>query len=111
MEKYTWDELKNKYSEDRSTMSEEREKEFVNDCFNCYEQEGFAKKFWSPFSDYKERIGQRFKVIGRCTTEEVDLASLPRWNIEFSDGTVIEAYPEEIIPSEMRRNGCLLNDI
>ena len=109
----TWDELDKKYPETRSNKSEDREKEFVNDCFNCYEQEGFAKKFWSPsfFDSYKERIGQRFKVIVRCTTEEADLASLPRWNIEFSDGTVIEAYPEDIIPSEMRRNGCLLNDI
>lgn len=41
----TWDEVKTKYPEYRDQMSEEREMEFVNDCFECYEQEGFAKKF------------------------------------------------------------------
>lgn len=39
----TWDEVKTKYPEYRDQMSEEREMEFVNDCFECYEQEGFAK--------------------------------------------------------------------
>lgn len=109
----TWDELDKKYPETRFNMSEDRRREFVNDCFNCYEQEGFAKRFWSPssYDSYKERIGQSFKVIGRCTTEESDLESLPMWNIEFSDGTAIGAYPEEIIPSEMKRNGCLLDNI
>lgn len=54
----TWDEIKIKYSKDRNQMSEDREREFINDCFDCYEQEGFAKRFWSPFGDYKDRIGQ-----------------------------------------------------
>ena len=40
----TWEEMKIKYPEGRNTMSEEREKTYVNECFNCYEQEGFAKK-------------------------------------------------------------------
>ena len=33
------------------------------------------------------------------------------WNIKFSDGIIIGAYPEEIIPSEMKENGCLLSEI
>jgi hypothetical protein len=33
------------------------------------------------------------------------------WNIKFSDGTVIGAYPEEIIPGEMKENGCPLEGI
>ena len=61
-------------------MSEEREMLFVNDCFECFEKEGFAKKFWSPFGDDKERIGQSFKVVGRCSTKDSDLSSLPMWN-------------------------------
>lgn len=92
-------------------MSEEREMLFVNDCFECFEKEGFAKKFWSPFGDDKERIGQSFKVVGRCSTKDSDLSSLPMWNIKFSDGTVIGAYPEEIIPREMKKNGCPLEGI
>lgn len=92
-------------------MSEEMEKAFVKDCFDCYEQEGFAKKFWTSHSDYAERIGQSFKVIGRYSTEDSDLSVLPMWNIEFQDGVVIGAYPEEIIPRKMRHNGCSLDDI
>lgn len=104
----SWDEIERKYPEDRSEMSEEREMLFVNDCFECFEKEGFAKKFWSPFGDDKERIGQSFKIVGRCSTKDSDLSSLPMWNIKFSDGTVIGAYPEEIIPREMKENGCPL---
>ena len=107
----SWDEIERKYPEDRSEMSEEREMLFVNDCFECFEKEGFAKKFWSPFGDDKERIGQSFKVVGRCSTKDSDLSSLPMWNIKFSDGTVIGAYPEEIIPREMKENGCPLEGI
>ena len=107
----SWDEIERKYPEDRSEMSEEREMLFVNDCFECFEKEGFAKKFWSPFGDDKERIGQSFKIVGRCSTKDPDLSSLPMWNIKFSDGTVIGAYPEEIIPREMKENGCPLEGI
>lgn len=107
----SWDEIERKYPEDRSEMSEESEMLFVNDCFECFEKEGFAKKFWSPFGDDKERIGQSFKVVGRCSTKDSDLSSLPMWNIKFSDGTVIGAYPEEIIPREMKENGCPLEGI
>ena len=107
----TWDQIKEKYPEDRSKMSEEMEKAFVNDCFDCYEQEGFAKKFWTPYSDYADRIGQSFKVIGRCSAEDSDLSVLPMWDIELPDGVVIVAYPEEIIPREMKHNGCSLDEI
>lgn len=103
--KMTWDQINQKYPEDRSEMDEKRELEFVQDCFECYEQEGFAKKFWSPFGDHKERFGKSFEVIGRCSKKDSDLSSLPMWNIKFEDGTVIGAYPEEIIPSEMKANG------
>lgn len=107
----TWDEMKTKYPEDREEMSEERENQFVADCFECYEQEGFAKKFWSPFDEYKERIGQNFEVLERCSTKDSDLSLLPMWNIKFPDGVVIGVYPEEIIPSEMKDNGCPLDEI
>lgn len=107
----TWEDMKIKYPEYRENMSEEREKEFVNDCFSCYENEGFTKKFWSPFEDYKDREGQGFEVIERCTTENQDLSILPMWNIKFEDGTIIGAYPEEIIPREMGDNGCILDGI
>ncbi len=107
----TWEDMKVKYPEDRGDMSKEREKEFVNDCFSCYESEGFAKKFWSPFGDYKDRESQSFEVVERCSTEKQDLSTLPMWNIKFEDGAIIGAYPEEIIPREMKNNGCTLENI
>ena len=61
--------------------------------------------------DYKDRFGQGFTVVGRCSTKDSDLSSLPMWNIKFSDGVTIGAYPEEIIPSEMKENGCLMDGI
>lgn len=100
-----------KYPEDRDKMTEERERQFVEDWFSVYEEEGFSKKFWSPFGDHKDREGQSFQVIGRCTTEDADLSALPMWNIQFKDGTIIGAYPEEIIPHEMRYNGCSLEGL
>ena len=86
----TWEEMKIKYPEGRNTMSEEREKTYVNECFNCYEQEGFAKKFWSPFSDYKEHFGQSFEVIDEVSTPmwciaPMDVVSKP----EHSSGNTI----------------------
>lgn len=109
MSKYK--DMKLKYPEHREDMSKEREREFVNDCFTYYENEGFAKKFWSPFEDYKQREGQHFEVIRRCTEEDADISALPMWIIKFKDGTVIGAYPEEIIPHEMIDNGCSLKGI
>lgn len=111
----TWDEMKTKYGDlssiDRSTMTLEEETSFVNDCFECYEKEGFAKKFWSPFSDVSDKIGQEFEVVGRLSPKVCDLCTLPQWEIKFLDGYIINAAPEEIIVSEMRANGCSLEDI
>lgn len=108
----SWDDMAVKYPEDRGVMSAEREREFVGNSFSLCEMEGFAKLFWSPFSDFKERIGQPFTVVGRCTEGvEADLSALPMWNIKFLDGRVISAYPEEIIVREMKASGCQMEGI
>lgn len=101
-----WDEMSIKYPEARDEMTIEKEREFVNDCFEIMEREGFSDRFWSPYGDYKERFGQPFKVVERCTEKTCDIDVLPMWNIKFKDGTVIGAYPEEIIPSEMKSHAC-----
>lgn len=101
----TWEELKAQYPEDRDKMSTQREREFVNHCFDLYEKEGFAEKFWTPYEGEAEHIGKKFKVLGRCPEERNDLEVLPLWDIEFEDGTQLTAYPEEIIPSEIKANG------
>ena len=103
---FTWEDMRKKYPESREEMTVDREREFVNACFELYEKEGFSEKFWSPFGDHKDRFGASFEIIGRCTKENCHIDVLPMWNIRFEDGTVIGAYPEEIVPSEMKENGC-----
>lgn len=111
MEVKSWDDMEVKYPQSRHEMTETTERNFVNDCFYLYEKEGFAKKFWSPYEDLKDKIGKQFEVIGRCPEEQNSLETLPLWNIRFEDGTESCVNPEEIIPSEMRANGCCLENI
>lgn len=102
----TWEEMKTKYPEYRDQMSEERERQFVSDCFDAYEQnDKLAKTFWSPFDDYKDMFGMRFSLKSRCTEEDAHISALPMWNIVMEDGTEIGAYPEEIFEREQIDNG------
>jgi hypothetical protein len=93
----------------RENMTIEQERNFVNTCFDLYEKEGFSNVFWSPYDiGNSELCGKKFKVLSRVTENQEVLNVLPMWNIEFENGHKICAYPEEIIPSEMRHNGCSL---
>ena len=74
----TWKDMNIKYPEDRHEMTKEREREF----------------------------GRSFEVIGRTTEKDADLECLPMWKIRFDDGFEMDAYPDEIIPSEMANYGC-----
>ena len=116
-----WKEIQTKYPEYREDMTKEREQEFVKDCFDCYEAEGFSEIFWTPWEDYSQYIGKRFTVVGRVTEKgeyeqrsayKQELEFLPMWVIHFTDtDEEIGAYPEEIIPREMKDNGCRLENI
>jgi hypothetical protein len=100
----------------REEMTIEQEKEFVNNCFETYEKEGFSKVFVSPFDLFPNttinRQGTSFKVLGRVRpmtetdsgNDTADLETLPLWTIQFEDGHIMGAYPEEIIPSEIKSN-------
>jgi hypothetical protein len=92
----------------RDEMTKEQERKFVEECFSNYENEGFAKVFWSQGGDFEEYHNKPFKVTRRLTEDDADLDCLPMWEIEFEDGTNIHAYPDEIIPREMIENGCKL---
>ena len=102
----TWKELDKAYPMDRDEMTKEQEREFVNYCFDLYEKEGFSKIFWAQGGDFPELIGKPFTVVGRETEDRIYLSYLPMWRIHFENGTEISAYPDEIIPREMRENGC-----
>ena len=106
----TFNEIAKKYgSQYRDEMSAEREAEFVNDCFDAYEQtEKKAETFWTPFNQYEDKIGQKFTVLRRVDTLDCDLCALPQWHIMLEDGTEIDAYPEEIYESEQQNNGRYL---
>lgn len=95
----------------REEMTLEQEQEYVADWFSSYEAEGFAKSFWTPSGEWAKYNGTPFEVLGRVTVDDgenggADLECLPAWTIQFEDGVVTTAYPEEIVPSEMKANGC-----
>ena len=101
----TFEEINAKYPKDRDEMPLDELKEFIDDCYTAYEESGFSDKFWSPYDQYKNRIGQRFKVIRRIESSENDIEVLPMWEIMFEDGLTTFAYPEEIVLREMIANG------
>ena len=103
-----WDDLKEKYPEDRACMTIEREREFVQDISNCYENEGFNKVFWSDYDNKGETeyYGKPFKVLGRTSEIRNNLCLLPLWDIEFEDGKQLTVEPHEIFTDTMRAHGC-----
>lgn len=70
--------------------------DFKNDCFDLYEQYGFADKFDSPYDDYGEHNGMSFKVVRRARYDECDIEAMPLWFVEFENGDTAYCYPEEI---------------
>jgi hypothetical protein len=57
--------------------------------------------FWSPFEQYRDRIGQSFSITGPAlienpgTEDEFEL-----YPIQFADGHNTHAWPEEIFEHE-----------
>lgn len=103
-----WDDLKEKYPEDRACMTIGREREFVQDISNCYENEGLNAVFWSDSDNIGETeyYGKPFKVLGRTTEDRNNLRLLPLWDIEFEDGKQLTVEPHEIFTDTMRAHGC-----
>ncbi len=97
-----FEELNARYGHERSMMSAEEERLYVQDCFDTYEAIGFCKTFDSPYDDQAKYNGQEFSVEGRLSVEngEVDPECLPMWHIRFGNGAIIDAYPEEICLAE-----------
>jgi len=56
------------------------------------------KRFWTPFEQFAERIGQRFIVLRKITKPDVthDPDVLPMYAIRFADGFRTDAWPEEV---------------
>jgi hypothetical protein len=88
-------ERKERFTMEREEMTIDQEREFVNELFNGYEKE-ITEVFWTPYTDYENKIGQGFKIVRRLTEEDADLECLPMWKIKFEDGEEIDSYPEEI---------------
>ena len=80
---------------------EDRWEEYIEDCFDMYETEGFTDTFNSPYEQYRELNGMPFKVLRRGSVEDGwDIETLPAWKITFEDGLIIDAFPEEICKIE-----------
>lgn len=95
----------------RQILTEYQEHKFVNNCFFIYENIGFTDTFGTPYTGetkYKKYTGMRFTVVGRVKeiTEDkehgADLECLPMWYIQFENGDIVAAYPEEICLAERK---------
>lgn len=87
----------------REQMTEERELEWVEYCFEAYEADGFAETYHTPFKQYEEFEGKPFTVVKRLNEYDADLCSLPMWIIKFEDGNTLAAWPEEICNTERKK--------
>lgn len=62
------------------------------------------KQFTTPYDQYKYREGQPFTTLRKITKRnatqaelrEYDREVLPMYRIQFDDGVVISAWPEEV---------------
>ena len=64
----------------------------------------FRSRFVTPWEQHKDRIGQRFTVMGPAPETDYDREEVGRmWAIRFEDGTEITAWPEEV------ERDCLVN--
>ena len=71
--------------------------EYVQDCFDMYETEGFADTFESPYEEFKRLNGKKYNVVRRLTTEDgIENECLPMWLVEFENGERVICFPEEI---------------
>lgn len=86
----------------RDQMTTEEERTFVNHWYERYEQAGFTKVYRTPYTEFAARVGMEFRVLGRLTEKDTDLECLPMWKIQFNDGFVICANPEEIALLEIQ---------
>ena len=69
--------------------------------FDFYEQVGVHDKYDDVHGSYPSHHGFPFKLNGRVAVKDVEHPYyLPMWEIEFEDGTIMSAYPEEIFSVE-----------
>ena len=61
-------------------------------------QGGFRTTFWSPYEQHRDRVGQPFTVLGlKQPGADFDPQEVGEmYQIRFRDGTVIDAWPEEV---------------
>ncbi|MEW6769950.1 MAG: hypothetical protein AB1330_00970 [Bacillota bacterium] len=56
----------------------------------------FKERFETPFEQYSEHNGKRFKPIRRLDDSERDRCVGRMWKIELETGEVIDAWQEEV---------------
>lgn len=65
----------------------------------------FAKKFISPYDDFKNFNGMSFEVLGEVDKSTYDFEEVGvKYNIKLENGYLIEALPEEIIEADQKLN-------
>ena len=86
----------------KDTLSDAELKEFVEDSFGLYEQNGFKATFLAPHEDDGGHNGMKFTILRRASYRnehgdlELDMKALPAWLVKFENGDIAFCYPEEI---------------
>lgn len=56
----------------------------------------FNKTYWSPYGQYRYRVGQKIKVLGEHMNGNYPKEAGRIWDVEFEDGFKTQAYAEEV---------------
>ena len=66
----------------------------------------YLDDFGTGYSNFARIIGLPIDIVGRIEEDSShDLSVLPMWKAMLN-GEEFEVFPEEVIPSEMKANGC-----
>lgn len=90
-----WD--KSTYDAMEQSTDYREHRKYLTDCYNMYETGGFCKTFRTPYFEYSQYNGHKYKKLRRAKMSDgFNWEDLPAWYIEFEDGVHIFAFPEEI---------------
>ena len=94
-----------KYPEGRGSITPENMREYLDDLFSAYENDGFEDTYADYYGAEPDLDGEPIEVIGRVPLIEddpngEDVSFLPLWKVRFRNGAILNCYPEEICSCE-----------
>lgn len=65
-----------------------------------YVPDNWRRTFWTPYEQYRDKIGQTFTVLGSYKVNEGTEDEVTLYKIRLADGSEIGAWPEEVFEEE-----------